>query len=72
MKREKVLKDTIDKLKQLDEVNLREAKDFVEFLLQKVSDRELTDEIKKQAAKGKSFDFLNDEEELYSIEDLKE
>jgi hypothetical protein len=72
MKREKVLKDTIDKLQQLDEANLREANDFVYFLLHKVSDAELTDEIQKQAQEGKSFDFLNEEEELYSIEDLKE
>jgi len=41
-------------------------------LLQKISDKELTKEIQKQAEEGNSFAFLNDEEELYSIEDLKE
>jgi hypothetical protein len=72
MKKEKMLKDTIDKLRLLDETNLQEANDFVEFLLHKVSDKELTQEIQQQAQEGKSFEFLNEEEELYSIKDLKE
>ena len=67
-----MLKDTIDKLRLLDETNLQEANDFVEFLLHKVSDKELTQEIQQQAQEGKSFEFLNEEEELYSIKDLKE
>jgi hypothetical protein len=72
MKKKEMLKDTIDKLRLLDETNLQEANDFVEFLLHKVSDEELSQEIQKQAQEGKSFKFLNEEEELYSIEDLKE
>lgn len=72
MKRDKVLKETIEKLHQLNEGKLKEAKDFVEFLLSKIADRELMNDIQKQAEKGKTFDFLRDEEELYSLEDLKE
>jgi len=72
MKRAEVLKNTIEKLRQLDEDKLQEAKDFVEFLLTKVSDRELTKEIQRQAGTGKTFSFLNEEEEVYSVEDLKE
>lgn len=72
MDKDQVLKNTITKLRQLDEDNLQEAKDFVEFLLSKVSDKNLTKEIQKQAESGNSFAFLEDEEELYSIDDLKE
>ncbi|MCW9709116.1 hypothetical protein [Fodinibius salsisoli] len=71
MKRDQVLKNTIEKLHQLDDVELKEAKDFVDFLLSKVAERGLVDEIQQQAEKGKSFDFLHDEEELYTLEDLK-
>lgn len=71
MKKDQVLKDTIEKLRQLDEDDLKEANDFVEFLLSKVADKELVREIQSQAEKGKTFDFLHDEEELYSLEDLK-
>jgi len=72
MDKQRILTDTIEKLRQLDEVDLQEANDFVEFLLTKVSDRELTRQIQKQAETGTSFNFLKDEEELYSIDDLKE
>lgn len=72
MNKEKVLKNTILKLRQLDERNLKEANDFVEFLLAKVSERELTREIQQQAERSDSFSFLEDEEELYSHEDLKQ
>lgn len=71
MKRNQVLKNTIEKLHQLDDVELKEAKDFVDFLLSKVAERGLVNEIQQQAEKGKSFDFLDDEEELYTLEDLK-
>jgi len=72
MKKENVLENTINKLRQLDKKNLQEANDFVEFLLSKVSDKALTREIQEQAEKSGSFSFLEDEEELYSIEDVKE
>ncbi len=72
MDKEKILTKTIKKLRQLDESNLKEANDFVDFLLSKISDGELTRQIQKQAETGNSFTFLNDEEELYSIDDLKE
>ena len=72
MSKDKILTNTIKKLRQLDENKLKEANDFVDFLLSKVTDRELTQQIQRQAETGNSFAFLKDEEELYSIEDLKE
>ncbi|HLR76546.1 MAG TPA: hypothetical protein VK106_02730 [Balneolaceae bacterium] len=44
----------------------------MDFLLAKVSNRELTKEIQKQAEEGNSFSFLKDEEKLYTVDDLKE
>lgn len=67
-----MLENTIAKLHQLDKNKLKEANDFVDFLLTKVSNRELTKGIQKQAEEGKVFEFLHDEEELYTIQDLKE
>jgi lipoprotein NlpI len=72
MSKEQILKETMGKLQKLDKNNLKEASDFVDFLLTKVSNRELTKEIQKQAEEGKTFAFLNDEEELYTVHDLKE
>jgi len=72
MSKEQILKKTIDKLQQLDKNTLKEANDFVDFLLTKVSNQGLTKEIQTQAEEGETFTFLKDEEELYSIDDLKE
>jgi|AntRauTorckE6833_2_1112554.scaffolds.fasta_scaffold05185_7 lipoprotein NlpI len=72
MSKEQILKKTMDKLQQLDKNTLKEANDFVDFLLTKVSNQGLTKKIQTQAEEGETFAFLKDEEELYSIHDLKE
>lgn len=72
MSKEQILQKTIGKLKRLDERKLKEAEDFVDFLLRKISEEELTQEIQKQAEKGEAFAFLKEEEDLYSVDDLKE
>lgn len=71
MSKEQILKKTISKLQQLDKNTLKEADDFVDFLLARVSDKELTKEIQNQAEEGETFTFLEDEEELYTVHDLK-
>jgi len=72
MSKTEILTNTIKKLNRLDERSLKEASDFVDFLLYKLSDRNLIQEIQKQAETGSSFSFLQEEEELYSTDDLKE
>ncbi|HEX6982259.1 MAG TPA: hypothetical protein VF181_05820 [Balneolaceae bacterium] len=72
MTREKVLKETINQLQELSKSELKEVSDFVSFLKSKLQDRELTYSIQRQAEQGNSFSFLEDEEELYSVDDLKE
>lgn len=72
MKRKKIIEKTVSKLNKLSETELKEASDFVDFLMHKVEDRQLTNAIQKQAGRGTSFSFLEEEEELYSTDDLKE
>lgn len=49
-----------------------EIKDYVDFLLSRVDDRIISEGIHEYVSDSKSFDFLNDEEDLYSVDDLKE
>ncbi len=42
------------------------------FLLSKIDDNIIIEGIQKLTSDSKSFDFLNDEEDLYNEEDLKE
>lgn len=72
MKREILLKKTIDNLNKLPDQNLQEISDFSEFLLMKIENKMITENIQKLVSDSKSFTFLEDEEDLYSVNDLKE
>lgn len=72
MKREILLKKTIDNLNKLPDQNLQEISDFSEFLLMKFENKMITENIQKLVSDSKSFTFLEDEEDLYSVNDLKE
>ena len=47
-------------------------RDLVDFLLQKIDDQILQEGIQELASKSKVFSYLNEEEDLYSVNDLKE
>ncbi|MBZ9630007.1 MULTISPECIES: DUF2281 domain-containing protein [Salegentibacter] len=72
MKKQAILKKTMQDISRLPEWRIREVSDFVEFLLQKSEEKELVNDLQSNAAKSKSFHFLEEEEELYSDEDLTE
>lgn len=44
---------------------------FADFLIQRYEELQLTNDM-QQIASGQSFDFLKDEEDLYTENDLKE
>ena len=46
--------------------------DFADFVFKRYEEQELTNGIQKIASESQTFDFLNNEEEIYSIADLKE
>ena len=72
MNKDKLIKKTIETLSRLPQEKILEVNDFAEYILENY-DREIlqkgTEEI---VSKSKTFDFLAEEEELYSLEDLKE
>ncbi len=72
MTRETLIKKTIDSLAKLPDQKLKEVSDFAEFLLNKIENQLLTEGIQKLTVDSKAFNFLEEEEDLYSIADLKE
>ena len=72
MTRQVLIQRTIDNLSKLPDQNLKEVSDFTEFLLSKLEDRLLTEGIQKLTSSSKSFQFLEDDEDLYTEADLKE
>lgn len=72
MTRQALIQQTLDNLSKLPDQKLKEVADFAEFLLSKLENNLLTEGIQKLTMDSKSFQFLEDEEDLYTEADLKE
>jgi len=72
MNREELLKDTISKLEKLPEDKIVLAHEFTEFLYKKHEEYILSEGTRKLSAESKSFDFLKNDENIYTINDIKE
>ena len=71
MEREVLVKKTIGKIKRLPTKRVREVNDFVEFIIQRTDDALITEGLQQLSLVGHTYDFLNDEPELYTVNDLK-
>jgi len=72
MARETLIKKTIRTLSKLPQDKVKEVSDFADFILKKHEDEILMKGMQKLATDSKALYFLKDEEDLYSVEDLKE
>jgi len=72
MNRKAIIEQTIEAINRLPENKAEEISDFAAFLSKRFEDDQLTQGIQKLTSESHAFDFLNDEEDLYSIKDLKE
>ncbi len=72
MNREILINRTINNISLLPDLRLKEVSDYIDFLLKKYDNKKLTDSIMELTSKSKSFEFLNDEEEIYDESDLIE
>ncbi len=72
MTRQIIIERTLKVINQLPEDKAEEISDFADFILKRYEEQELTKGIQKMASESKTFDFLNNEEDIYSVADLKE
>ena len=72
MTRKTLLNRTIDKLSKLPDHKLQEVSDFTDFLLDRIEDQLINEGIQKMTSDSKAFKFLEEEDEIYTVEDLKE
>jgi Protein of unknown function (DUF2281) len=72
MNRKVLIENTIKKIEQLPDIKIKEVEDFAEFLLSKVDDKILVEGIQKLGSDSKAFEFLKDEEDIYTVNDVKE
>jgi hypothetical protein len=72
MKKESLINETISTLSKLPEEKIKEVNDFADFILKKYEEEILQKGIETLTTNSNAFSFLDEEEDLYSIEDLKE
>jgi len=70
MDRDALIKNVERKIKLLPDIKINGFHDFADFLLSKIDDKVITEGIQKLTSNSKAFDFLKDEENLYSVNDL--
>jgi len=71
MEKEILLKKTMANLEKLPADRIKEVSDFIEFLLTKFEDQLITEGIQNLTSESKAFEFLENEPDLYSVNDLK-
>jgi hypothetical protein len=72
MDRDILIEDIVRKIKQLPESKIMEVNDFADFLLGKIDNAILQEGIQKITSESKVFKYLLDEEDIYTVNDLKE
>ncbi len=72
MDREVIIRRTLENLSKLPDNRLEEVSRFTEFLLRNIDESILTEGIKELTSKAKAFKYLEEEEDIYTVNDLKE
>ena len=72
MTKTSIINRALETLQQLPDEKVLEVAEFAEFLLKKQEDLFLQKGIEALVSESESFAFLAEEEDLYTLEDLKE
>ncbi|HUH74443.1 MAG TPA: hypothetical protein VLZ75_08535 [Chitinophagales bacterium] len=72
MSKQAIIERTLKAINQLPEDKAEEISNFADFIFKKFEENQITESIQRLASQGKVFNFLNEEEDLYSTKDLKE
>lgn len=71
MTKETLLEKTLLNVSKLPESKILQINEYIEFILTKYEEETLNKGIEKLVNDSQSFEFLNEEEDLYSENDLK-
>lgn len=71
MEKANLIQDTIDILDKMSDEKILEVKDYASYLLKKYEENMLQNGLIELANQSQSYKFLEQEEELYTVEDLK-
>ena len=72
MSRRQVIEKALEAINQLPDDKVSEVADFAAFILKKHEENTLQSGIQRLVETSNAFAFLHDEEDLYTLDDLKE
>ncbi|OJV14680.1 MAG: hypothetical protein BGO21_18430 [Dyadobacter sp. 50-39] len=72
MTKQAIIERTIEAINQLPVDKAEEISDFADLLRKRHEEQQLAEGIQKLVESGGAFEFLHDEEDIYSVADLKE
>lgn len=72
MTKKALIDKALDTLSKLPQDRIKEVNDFADYILKKHEEETIQEGIHQLTSESRTFDFLKDEEDLYSVEDLKE
>ena len=72
MTRKAKIERTINAIKRLPEEKAEEISDFADFMIKRYDEQLLSESIQQLTSKSQTFQFLESEEDLYTLSDLKE
>ncbi|MDD4970605.1 MAG: hypothetical protein PHT07_14360 [Paludibacter sp.] len=72
MMRETLINRTLKSLSKLPNDKVREVSDFTEYILKKYEEETLQQGIEQLAGESNAFEFLKDDEDLYTVNDIIE
>jgi len=72
MSRAEIIEKTLNALNKLPESMGEEVADFADFMVKKTEEQRLQAGIQQMIGQSDAFAFLKDEEDLYTLDDVKE
>ena len=72
MTKQLIIQKTLKAINQLPENKAEEISDFADFIARRYEEHLLIEGIQQLTSNSETFDFLKDEEDLYTEADLKE
>jgi hypothetical protein len=72
MTKEAIIQKTMEVLQALPADKIEEVSDFADYILKKYDDRILQQGMQALIEKSDTFNFVEEEQEIYTVKDLKE
>ena len=72
MTKQSIIDRTVKIINQLPEAKAVEISDFADFVINRYEEQSLSEDIQNIIAGSQSFDFLREEEEIYTLKDIKQ